>query len=845
MGRQGYKKEQKKNKQASNKEDHDIFGDVPQPKETNEINQCEDTSSRSKNREQKVEDKEHKLLGQYETDKQNRSAKKEIDSKLFISKEDETSLVEKDSEVKRKSAGKSNMKKSSSKNENKKTNKTDDNEQEKPTKEYTKMQNSENYTREEKEEDQKDDLSSRTKTALPIGTEEDLVIKETPEKQSNGNQKKEIQTSLELKEKESKENKKKENQTSEESKVKESKENKKKENRTSVESKVKGSKGKESENVNEYDEYGHKLLQNEMSPKPDSVKQQISDAHQQQQTVQKKMDMAHLDIETEQKDKAIIPESERYDVGEEGGQMDKTATHNLSIKTISDNVNKYDEHGHKFLQNERSTGPDSSKQIVTGSKQQQQTTQKEMEMAAIDRDTEQKDKAIIPEPVKDNVGKEGGQNDKTVIHNSSFENKEMTQNECISPKSMEKEENAPEMEAEGEAFKGNQSPDSHQSKLPSKITTKEKIKTIDNNQRDSVVRESCPKYESGSPLQKPKNTGIDNKDEGNEEEVVQKDNANSKADQKSDENKVIKNRLLEKEEIERNVPTKDSLNQAKLEQEEPADITDRKREKDDLDQASSSRMKVDKHSISSKELLSDVSQNDILDKKLTNVEQEKENIKKFASTKSPKEGRDEQLLEEGFVNTCKSQSTSKSNNENKDDTQIMVEKEKKENEAEMTHENSYSIKDNCKEKSLSTQSDKKTKKNLAKTLQKDIRDMENVIIQEGGKQELKLKDMFEKDVSQKDEESLNGCTKVGSSSTSKSKMSKKDKENLEKIESPSANTNECNIADTDSMKKSTVTNINNDTADPGSDNNASMNDNENNKESDVGSQDSFKTRIIR
>merc|ERR1711915_334452 len=126
-----------------------------------------------------------------------------------------------------------------------------------------------------------------------------------------------------------------------------------KENRTSVESKVKGSKGKETENVNKYDEYGHKLLQNEMSPKPDSVKQQISDSHQQQQTAQKKMDMAHLDIETEQKDKAIIPELEKYDVGEEGGQMDKTATHNLSIK--SDNVNKYDEHGHKFLQNERST----------------------------------------------------------------------------------------------------------------------------------------------------------------------------------------------------------------------------------------------------------------------------------------------------------------------------------------------------------------------------------------------------------------------------------------------------------------------------------------------------------
>merc|ERR1711915_622907 len=155
------------------------------------------------------------------------------------------------------------------------------------------------------------------------------------------------------------------------------------------------------------------------------------------------------------------------------------------------------------------------------------------------------------------------------------------------------------------------------------------------------------------------------------------------------------------------------------------------------------------------------------------------------------------VLEKGLVNTYKSQSTSKSINENK------------ENEAEMTHENSYSIKDNCKEKSLSTQSDKKTTKNLAKTLQKDIRDMENVINQEGGKQELKLKDKFEKDVSQKDEESLNDCTKVGSSSTSKSKMSKKDKENLEKIESPSANTNECNIADTDSMKKSTVANINN------------------------------------
>merc|ERR1711915_375090 len=189
----------------ANKEDHDIFGDVPQPKETNEINQCEDTSSRSKDGEQKVEDKEHKLLGQYETDKQNESAKKEKDSKLFISKEDETSQVAKDSEVKRKSTSKSNMKKSSSENENKKTNKIDDNKQEMPTKEYTKMQNSENYTREEKEEDQKDDLSSRTKTALPIGTEEDLVIKQTPEKQSNGNQKKEIQTSLELKEKESKE----------------------------------------------------------------------------------------------------------------------------------------------------------------------------------------------------------------------------------------------------------------------------------------------------------------------------------------------------------------------------------------------------------------------------------------------------------------------------------------------------------------------------------------------------------------------------------------------------------------------------------------------------------------
>merc|ERR1712228_465176 len=165
--RQGDKTEQKENKQTSNKEDHDIFGDVPQPKETNEINQCEDTSSRSKNGEQKVEDKEHKLLGQYETDKQNESAKKEIDSKLFISKEDETSQVEKDSDVKRKSTSKSNMKKSSFKNENKKTNKIDDNKQEMLTKEYTKMQNSENYTREEKEEDQKDDLSSRTKTALP------------------------------------------------------------------------------------------------------------------------------------------------------------------------------------------------------------------------------------------------------------------------------------------------------------------------------------------------------------------------------------------------------------------------------------------------------------------------------------------------------------------------------------------------------------------------------------------------------------------------------------------------------------------------------------------------------
>merc|ERR1712083_544394 len=222
--------------------------------------------------------------------------------------------VEKDSELKRKSTSKSNMKKSSSKNENKKTWESDDNKKEMPTKEYTKMQNSKNYTREVKEEDQKDDLSSRTKTALPIKTEEDLVIKETPEKQSNGNQKKEIQTSLELKEKESKENKKKENQTSAESNkkesknnqtsvestVKESKENKKKENRTSVESKVKGSKGKESENVNKYDECGHKFLQNEMSPKSDSVKQQISDSHQQQQTAQKKMDMAHLDIETEQ-----------------------------------------------------------------------------------------------------------------------------------------------------------------------------------------------------------------------------------------------------------------------------------------------------------------------------------------------------------------------------------------------------------------------------------------------------------------------------------------------------------------------------------------------------------------
>merc|ERR1711915_708695 len=96
--------------------------------------------------------------------------------------------------------------------------------------------------------------------------------------------------------------------------------------------------------------------------------------------------------------------------------------------------------------------------------------------------------------------------------------------------------------------------------------------------------------------------------------------------------------------------------------------------------------------------------------KLTNVEQKKENIKKFASTKSPKEGRDEQLLEEGLVNTYKSQSTSKSINENKDDTQKMIEEEKKENEAEMTHENSYSIKDNCKEKSLSTHQIKRQRK---------------------------------------------------------------------------------------------------------------------------------------
>merc|ERR1711915_82729 len=106
--RQGDKTEQKENKQTSNKEDHDIFGDVPQPKETNEINQCDDTSSRSKNGEQKVEDKEHKSLGQYKTGKLNDSAKKEKDSKLFISKEDETSQVEKDSEVKRKSTSKSN-----------------------------------------------------------------------------------------------------------------------------------------------------------------------------------------------------------------------------------------------------------------------------------------------------------------------------------------------------------------------------------------------------------------------------------------------------------------------------------------------------------------------------------------------------------------------------------------------------------------------------------------------------------------------------------------------------------------------------------------------------------------
>merc|ERR1711872_770075 len=68
--------------------------------------------------------------------------------------------------------------------------------------------------------------------------------------------------------------------------------------------------------------------------------------------------------------------------------------------------------------------------------------------------------------------------------------------------------------------------------------------------------------------------------------------------------------------------------------------------------------------------------------------------------------------------------------------------------------------------------------------------------------------------------------------------------------SPSANTNECNMADNDSMKKSIAANINNATnytatADPESDNNASMNDNENNKESDVGKQDSFKTSIIR
>merc|ERR1712142_392309 len=379
----------------------------------------------------------------------------------------------------------------------------------------------------------------------------------------------------------------------------------------------------------------------------------------------------------------IIPESEKSNVGKEKGQMDKTAAHNLSIKTASENVNKYNEHGQNFLQNEKSTGPDSAKQKATDSKQQQQTTQKEMDMADVDSDTEQKNKAIIPESQKDDIRKEGGQIDKNVTQHSSFEtihnkncfeNKEVTQNECISPK-----ENEPEIKSEGVAYKENQSPDSHQSKLPSKITTNEKINTIDKNQKDSVVPELCPQYEIDSPLQKQNNTGIDNKDEGNKEEVVQKDNTKLKADQKSVENIVIKNRLLEepKERKERNVPTKDSLKQANLEQDEPADITNRKREKDDLDQTSPSMMKFEKHSFSSKELLSDVSQNITLDKKLTNVEQEEGNIKKFTSKNSPKEARDEQLLDEGLKNKQNKQSASKSINENKEDTQIVIEEDKK------------------------------------------------------------------------------------------------------------------------------------------------------------------------
>merc|ERR1712014_449411 len=105
-----------------------------------------------------------------------------------------------------------------------------------PTKEYTKVKTSENYSKEENDEDQKDESSSRTLTASPIGTEGDFVIKEKPEKQSDENQKKEIQTYLELKAKESKEDQKKENQTSVKSKIKESKEN-----QTSVESTVKES----------------------------------------------------------------------------------------------------------------------------------------------------------------------------------------------------------------------------------------------------------------------------------------------------------------------------------------------------------------------------------------------------------------------------------------------------------------------------------------------------------------------------------------------------------------------------------------------------------------------------